>query len=142
MEVNAISLMEAYLIEILRANGVTSEKLEESVLKKDIVSWNKLHTNFDFQILIDLHEKDARTFHYIIHNGYQVKFITMNGLKNLLKLKFDITGEEYELTEQGISKLIVNESTLFTIKQMVSPNWKVQEKELGGKYEVSITVNR
>jgi hypothetical protein len=142
MEVNTISLMEAYLIEILRTNGVTSNKLEESVLKKDVVSWNKMHTNFDFQILIDLHEKDARAFRSIIHNGYQVKFITINGLKNLLKLKFDITEEMYELTEQGISKLIVDEGTLSSIKQMMSPNWKVQEKELGGKHEISITLNR
>jgi hypothetical protein len=71
-----------------------------------------------------------------------VKFITINGLRNLLKLKFDITEEMYELTEQGIAKLIAGEDTLSGIKQMLSPNWKVQEKELDGKYEISITLNK
>jgi len=142
MEVNSISLMEAYLIETVRASGVSSEELEKCITKKDITSWSKLHPNFDFQTLIELHEKDANRFHSILFDGYEVKFITINGLKNLLKLKFDINEEMYELTEQGIAKLIVDKDTLASIKQIMSSNWKVQEKASDGNKEISITLNR
>lgn len=142
MEVNAISLMEAYLIETVRASGVANEELERSVSIKDVASWNRQHPNFDFQTLIDLQEKDNHAFHSIIHDGYQVKFITINGLRNLLKLKFNITEEMYELTEQGIAKLAAGADTLSGLRQILSPNWKIQEKELDGKYEISITLNR
>lgn len=37
MKINAISLMEAYLIETVRASGVTNEELEESVSKKTLL---------------------------------------------------------------------------------------------------------
>ncbi|GAB3795903.1 hypothetical protein [Virgibacillus kimchii] len=142
MKVDSISLMEAYIIESVRKSGITNEELVESVSKKDIASWRQAHLKFDFHILIDLYEKDARAFHSIIHDGYQIKFITINGLKNLLKLKFDITEEVYELTEQGIANLYVDDNTLYRIRQMLSPNWKVQEKEVDGKHRVSIILNR
>lgn len=143
MGVYKISLMEAYLIETVRASGVTNEELMEQVSKKDVTAWEKLNENWDYTTLINLQEKDADAFQSIIQDGYQVKFVTINGLKNLLKLKFNITEEEYELTEHGIEDLSVDEDTLFTIKLMLSANWKVHESAVDGEgvnKEISITL--
>ncbi|MFA1821629.1 hypothetical protein ACDX78_15850 [Virgibacillus oceani] len=143
MGMNYISLMEAYLIETVRASGITNQELEEHVSKKDVTPWEDLNQNLQFQALIDLQEKDPVAFHSIIRDGYQVKFVTMNGLKNLLKLKFDITETEYEPTEKGITKLVVDVETLSNIKQVLSPNWKVQVKAPDGENvnkEISITL--
>lgn len=141
MGVYKISLMEAYLIETVRASGVTNEELLEQVSKKDVTPWEKLNENWDYTTLIDLHEKDADIFLSVIHDGYQVKFLTINGLKNLLKMKFKITEAEYELTEQGIENLRVDEDTLFKIKLMLSPNWKVDESAVDSvNQEISITL--
>lgn len=127
MGVYKISLMEAYLIETVRASGVTNEELVEQVSKKDVTAWENLNENWDYTTLIDLQEKHPDAFKSIIQDGYQVKFITINGLKNLLRLKFNITEEEYELTAHGIEDLSVDEDTLSKIKLMLSPNWKVHE---------------
>ncbi|MCR2823684.1 hypothetical protein [Lederbergia panacisoli] len=87
METIRISLPTAFMIETLRANGITDEQILNQIKKKDISPWRKIETTFDFQELINL--STVIDFQSIIKNGYSVKFMTINGLKNLLRLKFD-----------------------------------------------------
>ena len=78
MELQKISLMDAYMLETLRSKGVTNQELLES---KDSNAWNEFHPSFDFNDLLDLMEKDPAAFQTIVEDGYQVKFVTLNGLK-------------------------------------------------------------
>ena len=81
MEINKITLMDAYLIETLRSNGVSNDELLNQIGQQDISPWEKVKPNFDFTGLIKLYEQDPKAFASILSDGYTVKFITMNGLK-------------------------------------------------------------
>jgi hypothetical protein len=131
MELQKISLMDAYMIETLRSKGVTDEELIE---QKGIEVWNRLHDSFDFHDLIRLREKDPVAFQTIIEDGYQVKFVTFNGLKNLLKLKFNRMDEiDYQTTEKGVRGLYLNMEACNQLKTLLSKNWTVKEEEVDEK---------
>ncbi|MBS4202437.1 hypothetical protein KHA93_22805 [Bacillus sp. FJAT-49732] len=123
METIKISLPTAFMLETLRANGVTDEQILKQINKKDVSPWQKIDTTFDFQELVNLATNSEKDFESIITDGYSVKFMTINGLKNLLRLKFNkIQDQDYQQTEKGITDLILTEQELATIKQMLSKN--------------------
>ena len=140
MTLQKINLMDAIMIETVRSNGISNEELIEKALNKDVDDLKNLSTDFDFERLIELAENEE-IFKSIIHDGYQVSFVTRNGLKNLLKLKFQITEGDYEQIENGYLNLEIHEDTLDSIREMISANWKIREIERNdSKVKVNITV--
>ncbi|RKQ27977.1 hypothetical protein [Oceanobacillus halophilus] len=136
MNLQKISLMDAYMIETLRSKGVTNQELIEA---KDINAWNRLHESFDFQELLNLREKDPAAFETIIEDGYQVKFVTFNGLKNLLRLKFHkMEDVDYQSVERGIRGLSLNENDRNQLTSLLSNNWTVKEEVVDGKVVLDI----
>lgn len=123
---NRITLMDAYLIETIRSNGISDDELLTQLELKDLSFLEKLKSNFDFNELLKLYEQDSYTFKSILTDGYTVKFITMRGLQNLLKMKFDkINERDYQLVDNGISYLTIEKSDYPTLKQMLSKNWGI-----------------
>jgi|SRR5699024_1638977 len=141
MSLNKVTLMEAYLIETLRSNGISNDELLEKVAHKDVRSWEDINPKFDFNGLIDLYEKDEAAFKSIINEGYKVKFLTFKGLENLLKFRLNkVAEEDYELLENGISGLKVKEEELNVIKQLLSANWTVHETENNDNLNKEISI--
>ena|SRR5690625_1664004 len=141
MDLIKVSLPIAYMIESLRHNGVSDQELLKQVEKKDISSWESFNLNFDFNELIKLSEKNPHDFNSIIHDGYSVKFLTINGLKNLLWLKFHKKeSQDYHLNNYGISTLTLNKQQYLTLQQLLSSNWNIQEiqTEVNGKITINI----
>lgn len=127
-----ISQMEAYMIETLRLNGITNEEIIHDIKEKDVSKWKQISEKFDFEQLITLAEKDFESFEQAINEGYAVKFVTIGGLGRLLKLKFQKEpGEDYQQLETGAGKLVLDESSLHELKQMLSLNWKVEKDDPG-----------
>lgn len=128
MAVNKISLATAYMIETLRSNSVSNQVLLEQVEKKDVSVWEGIHSPFDFNELVKLADEDNDFFRSIIEDGYQVKFVTINGLQRLLELKFGkLPDRDFTLNENGIDHLQMNEEQLLLLKQILSNNWLVSE---------------
>lgn len=128
MGINSITLPTAYMIETLRNNGISDEQILHQIKERDVTPWDRLHSNFDFTNLVELADKDQTIFESIIRDGYTVKFVTIRGLQTLLQLKFDkIADRDYQVTETGISGLQLEESDFTELKQLLSPNCKIQE---------------
>ncbi|MCG3421209.1 hypothetical protein ACTWPF_15270 [Oceanobacillus sp. M65] len=128
MELHKISLMDAYMIETLRSNGISDKEILTQIEQGKTEAWQELNRNFDFQELVKFAEKDMEGFKRILSQGYRVKFVTFNGLKNLLRLRFGKEREtDYELTETGIRNLNLNSEQLVDLKQVLSGNWVVEE---------------
>lgn len=139
MTVHKISLMDAYLIETLRKNGISNEEILAKLKTGNVESWQKFHEQFDFNDLLMLANKDIDQFQKILDQGYQVKFITFNGLKNLLRMRFSkVPDRDYELTEKGIKNLHLNQKQLASLKQMLSGNWVLEEAKSANEGAVSI----
>ncbi|MFD1065852.1 hypothetical protein [Oceanobacillus locisalsi] len=127
-----ISQMEAYMIETLRTNNVTNEEMIQDVKEKDVSKWQKLNEKFDFEQLIVLAEKGFSSFEQAINEGYTVKFVTVNGLDRLLRLKFGKEPEkDYQRLQTGVLGLNIDTSSLEELKHMLSLNWKVEEDKSG-----------
>lgn len=132
METTKITMMEAYRIEGLRSNGISNDEIIEQLKNKDVDFGDRVEENMDFSGLISLYEQNPQSFKSILENGYAVKFITMNGLQNLLKMKFDIIKDrDYELVEHGISQLSVEETIYTALKQMLGKNCRIEELTKG-----------
>lgn len=130
MELVKIPLPVAYMVETLRCNGVTNEDILAQIEKKDVSPWNQIHDRFDFTKLLQIAEEDMEAFRSLLYDGYTVKFITIRGLQNLLKLRFNLLADEdYELTETGIANLRIKPDQLAILRQMLSPNCVLHENE-------------
>ena len=140
MILNHISLMDAYLIETIRSNGISNDELIQKTLNKDQNAWKEILPKLNFERLVEIAE-DEEIFKSIIEDGYKIKFVTMNGLKNLLKLKFQIDESKYHQIENGLLDLDINEDQLAGIKQFLSDNWQIHEIERNqSTVKVNITV--
>lgn len=140
MTINHISLMDAYLIETIRNNGCSNEELIKKTLNNDLNAWKEMQPNFDFNRLLVL-ARDEESFKSIIEDGYKIKFVTINGVKNLLKLKFQISHEQYQQTENGIIDLDIDEEQFVCLKQVLSDNWQVNEiSRTGSNLKVNIVI--
>lgn len=127
MSKEAITLKEAYVIENLRKQGVTNEKLLE-IANETIEDWNGLIEEEDFDILKNLAKEDREKYTSIIKTGYKVKFLTLNGLINLVQLKFNKEKDvDFTVHDDGISNLKLDESRHFEVIEFLSQNWKVKK---------------
>lgn len=139
MGVNKISLPTAYMIETLRSNSVSNQELLEQIEKKDVSVWADIHSPFDFNALVTLADEDKDFFRSVIEDGYQVKFVTINGLQRLLELKFGkLPDRDFTLNENGIDHLQMDEEQLLLLKQILSNNWIVSESLSDNVYNVKI----
>lgn len=139
MTVHKISLMDAYLIETLRNNDFSNEEIVSKVKTGNVESLQKFHKQFDFNELLKLANEDFDQFEDILDQGYQVKFVTFNGLKNLLSMRFGkVQDKDYELMEKGIKNLSLNQEQLASVKQMLSGNWVLSEVKEESESIVSI----
>ncbi|WP_405099917.1 hypothetical protein [Oceanobacillus sp. FSL H7-0719] len=130
MAVYKISLMEAYQIETLHSNNLSNEQIIAQINQGNIEPWQALHEHFDFELLLNLANEDMNRFQEILESGYQVKFMTFNGLKNLLRMRFKKEQDrDYTVQERGINRLVLTEAELAQVKQMLSVNWLLTEKK-------------
>ena len=126
----SITLMEAYAIETLRGNGISNDKIIENIKANDLEEFKAVKENMDFDALVELSEN--ADFEAIINDGYKVKFLTFNGLKNLIKMKFGKFAEEdYQVEEFVISGLEISADQEKDLENMLSANWTLSS-EAGG----------
>ncbi|RLL46998.1 hypothetical protein D8M04_07330 [Oceanobacillus piezotolerans] len=139
MEKHKISLMEAYMIETLRRHGISNEELLAAVRSGDISEWEKINDRYDFKDLLKLAEKDSAAFQSILYDGYGVKFVTYQGLQNLLAIRFKKEKDrDYELIENGLDGLQLDEQEQIQLEEMLSVNWVISKNENGESLRIEL----
>lgn len=131
MTLQAITLMEAYIIENLRKNGVSDEEILK-ITDESIQKWEKQDDRFDYTTLKKLATNTGDQFSSIIQHGYKVKFLTLNGLINLVELKLGKKRDtDFTVHDDGIRQLEINEDEQKVIQQLLSRNWKMTKTGKG-----------
>ena len=122
----AISMMEAFGIELLKSNGITFEQVQQQFAenKSDFT----IEENFDFNVLKMLFEEDQQAFKQAYDGNYSVKFLTINGLRNILRMRFGIPVEAYATLEagNGLQGVPASAEVEQQLRAFVSSNWKVE----------------
>lgn len=116
-----ISLMEAYIIETLKGHGISLEETERRIAEDQLAEWQE-QFKMDFTLLKKLEPQQLRA---AFSGKYRVKFVTINGLKNLLRMRFDIQDIHYKEVENGLLNLSINKTIEEQIRGMLSSNWTI-----------------
>lgn len=121
-----LTLMEAYLIEVLRSNGITEEEIIEAVENKQVDKFKEVNENFDFNGLYNIGDQLPE----ILASGYQVKFLTLPGLVNLLRMKHNKEeGKDFVKEKTSITNLSLTQEEQEAINQWLSVNWTLKEAD-------------
>ncbi|MCM3721383.1 MULTISPECIES: hypothetical protein [Solibacillus] len=123
----AISMMEAYTIELLKTHPYTFEQVKHFIENDEMYLLTDTYDIDPDSLKILLNEK-AEEMERAFAGNYKVKFVTINGLKNLLRMRFQISDDQYELLPEGngLQSLKVDPITEQHIRGMLSSNWKVE----------------
>ena len=116
-----ISLMEAYIIETLKGYGISADEVEKRIAERTLGEWQE-QFKYDFSLL---EKMDPDTLRTAFTGDYRIKFVTINGLKNLLRMRFDIQDIYYKEVENGLVNLSIDETIEMKIRSMLSSNWTV-----------------
>ncbi|MEK5185106.1 hypothetical protein [Solibacillus sp. FSL W7-1324] len=123
----AISMMEAYTIELLKTHPYTFEQIKQYIENDEL---NRLKETYDIdtESLKILWNEQAEEMVQAFAGNYKVKFVTINGLRNLLRMRFQISDDQYELLPEGngLQSLHVDAIIEQQIRAMLSSNWKVE----------------
>lgn len=115
------------MVEALKTHRYTYDDVQLRLNQNQLHDLSK-ETDMDLTSLKHLYEQSPEQFKYIYEGNYKVKFMTLNGFKNILRMRFQLTEDQYELLEQGngIGKLVINEQIERAITKILSSNWKVK----------------
>lgn len=130
MTTPALSLWEAYQVETLRSKGLDNDTLLQALKEKDLKALVKVDDSFDYQDLIDAADGNMETFQQAIQSGYTIKYLSIYGIKNLLKLKYDLeAGKDYEMSETQFDGLDLNKDQISEFQTLASSQWRVVEQQ-------------
>jgi|SRR5690625_1420334 len=121
-----ITLMQAYAIETLRSSGYTNETILAKVRNDEMADFKSADSGMDYSGLVEL---EAENFlGNILVEGYQVKFLTINGLTNLIRMKYGKKkDEDYRLEDFEVSELELDDNEADELGNLLSPNWKMRK---------------
>jgi hypothetical protein len=118
----SITLWEAYLIESLRSKGMDNRTLLRFIEKSDIEALNDFDNSFDHTELIVTNNSTA--IKLAIESNYKVKFISINGIKNLMGMKFGLKeGKNFQMTETKFHDVSLSNEQMKILHTMISPLW-------------------
>lgn len=120
-----ITLMEVYLIEILRKNNVQDDNILKKIRGRRAEEFAQYHADFDFSLLYHLDESGI--LEDVLQKGYRVKFLTFTGLINVLEIKFGkIEGVDFEIDNFKVKNLHMDEKDNDVLRTMLSRNWDMK----------------
>ncbi|HLR54111.1 MAG TPA: hypothetical protein VK078_05230 [Pseudogracilibacillus sp.] len=122
-----VSLMVAYLIESPLARGMERQTLLEYVQQEKTAELNDFVRRFEYKDLIEAYKENPENIASAIQFGYQVKFVTLGGVKNLLGMKFALEEEkDFKATENSVLNIPLTQDQFAIVKEMLSSNWELQ----------------
>lgn len=122
-----VSLMEAYLIESPLAKGMERQTLLTYVHQEKTEKLNEYVGRFEYNDLIEAYNKNPQNITSAILFGYQVKFVTLGGVKNLLGMKFALEEEkDFAVEEDRVLNIPLTKEQFTVVEEMLSSNWELQ----------------
>ncbi|WP_017547698.1 hypothetical protein [Salinicoccus carnicancri] len=125
-----ITLMQAYAIETLRSTGYTNETILEKVRNDEMADFKSADSSMDYSGLCELESENF--LGNILEEGYQVKFLTINGLTNLIRMKYGKKeDEDYRLEGFKVSGLELDDKEADELGNLLSTNWEIDKSRRG-----------
>lgn len=130
MATPTLNMMDAYRLETLLSKGIDKHELITALKEKDLEALITLDDSFDYHDLLQQPEEKITEFEEAVFGSYAISYLTINGLRNLLRLKYGFKEEvDYTLSSKRLDHLPVDSNQLEEIKLLVGSVWKVQEND-------------
>lgn len=142
MTIPTITLMDAYMIETLFSKGIKKEDFLHTMNEKNLDKYVHFDDSFDYsELSTSVQGKESLFEEAIKKNQYAISYLTIGGLKNLLRIKYEFVEEkDYLLYDQKLENLTVNQKQLKEIKALVSSAWRVIETDEKSNHSVTISI--
>ncbi|GLC89101.1 hypothetical protein [Lysinibacillus piscis] len=133
-----INLMQAYELNKLSTLGYTEEEILKALRKGDVSSWQEKAGEDDFAEIQALFQESEQSFLDAYNGHYRIKYVTLPGLRNLLRLRFGLEeGKNFQVLDTGVQHVTCDEETAQQIQQMLSTNWSFV-KQADGTYSITV----
>lgn len=128
------------MLEAVRAKGLTNEEILRDVEHKEAAYFEPFGRGIpDWATFIEFARGNSEKFKQALEKGYQVGFLTFGGLKTLLNIKFNLTGEkDYELGSDHVQQVPLTSEQLDALKSILSNNWIIAVQEQNQETEKSL----
>lgn len=136
-----ITLMNAYTIEQLLAQGIQKDSLIQALKSKNLEQLKSFDSRIDYTYLLQSFDKNSETLENAIKNNYTVTYLTKGGLKNLLQIKYGFKEQQdFSLSEFRLDDLTVTTAQLGEISILVGSVWNIQplKDNKNGTHTISI----
>src|SRR5699024_5252681 len=121
----ALTLMEAYLIETPLAKGMNKEVLLNHLQAGEADALDEFVGQFDYEDLVQAYRNKKEVITNAIQSGYKIKFVSIDGIRRLLELKFDLNAEtDFKMHEDKVIGIPLKEAQFLEFENMLSSNWK------------------
>ncbi|MDQ0205741.1 hypothetical protein [Alkalicoccobacillus murimartini] len=123
-----LSMPIAFLIENCRTSGLPDQELISLIKSRDFqaIAHCVNEPNMDFNDRIQTAEDLNESWEKALLEGYQFKFLHMNGVKKLLKLRYKkLENIDYKQTDFVISELVLTSDQRIELANLIQSRWNV-----------------
>ncbi len=111
-------------IELSRAAGLDNETLFRALKEKDVKVLQPAGEDLDWEYMFSYAEQHEEEVKAAIYHGYEFKFLTINGLRNYLKIRFGFEdGHDFEINEEGIVSLEMSAEDVKELEGALPGHW-------------------
>ena len=118
-----LTMMQAYALEHLKSQGYNYKEVANLLKNNDEIHDEKQEQTANLRSLF---EQGDAILEEAFNGHYKVSFVTINGLKNILAMRFKVTADMYRSESNGLFDLYVKPVVEHEIASFLSTNWTVE----------------
>ncbi|SDM46132.1 hypothetical protein SAMN04488137_0245 [Fictibacillus solisalsi] len=141
MKATKLPMPAGMRIEQARAAGLEDETLFQALKNKDLSLLNAAGKELDWEYLFSYTEQHEEQIKSAIFYGYQFKFLTINGLRNLLETRFALIEEkDFKLTNTGVTILEMSVEDAKELEHVLDGHWLVSRQVSGSFANLKVSL--
>lgn len=128
----------ALLLENCRTSGKSDDEIIACIRKRDFSSLLEYVADpmMDFEERSKLADEMVIDWNEVIQNGYEFGFLHLNGLKKLLRFRFNLNADQdYVQAGMSLQHLKLNEQELSAIRALIHRQWSLEEEGVSSGFE-------
>ncbi|WP_052036029.1 hypothetical protein [Tumebacillus flagellatus] len=117
----------ALRLEQLRAKGFADADILAHLRSGDLAPFQQaLGEDVEFTALLDSYHANPEDFAQALANGYELSFISIFGVKNLLNARYGlVAGRDYPDSDESLEDIQLSLEGANWLKSTLSKNWRV-----------------
>ncbi|SDJ17247.1 hypothetical protein [Natribacillus halophilus] len=128
LDLPQISQVSANLLEHARHKGVSELELQRAIQEENVSFLNEVSDElFSYDEVFTHAREQGEELERALLEGYNIKFITKDGLKTWLKQKFGFEeGRDYREEEGQIKGLVLDKDERQMLESSLAGNWTIE----------------